>query len=111
MTIANKASLIKVLSQCTFNKPIHEFMAINSFIKTIENDEVKITTIKQDNYSQDDKTLFIMLRDSKYKMITILFNTNQFLVIHNSCGCQHVIRNDGYNIQYNEIESLLLNTQ
>lgn len=104
-----KAKLIAILSQCLLNKPIHEHNSINKFINTLTQNTTVFNTIEHDIYIKDDENIFVSLWTDKHILISVLFSTNDYIVIHNDCGCHVSIDNKDSAIRYDEIKSLLAN--
>ena len=104
-----KTKLIAILNQCLLNKPIHEYNSVNKFIITLEQNTTVFNTIEHDIYSKDDENTFISFWTDKHILISVLFSTNDYIAIHNDCGCHVSIDNKGSAIIYDEIKTILAN--
>lgn len=99
-----KNTLIKILTNCTFNKSLNDYILIKDLLKVVESDKTFIKGIKEDNGN-----IFIYLLNG-YKLFSIMYTDNECLMLSfpdNIC-VTHYIENDRYNIQYEEIKQLLI---
>ena len=100
-----KAKLLTILNQCIYNKPIADYTAIIELINSIDDDSVKDL-----NISVSDTSVYVSMFNSDYKLISISFTDSNKLLfcLPNNVSKTYIIENCGYNIQYNDIKSLLI---
>lgn len=98
-----KAKLIHVLNQCQFNKSFQERRKLDAMINQVCQDSATLYDIKHHS-----DYVHITLWNSNNDLITIAFFDDNHIILCLSCGCDYRMFNDGYNIQYSEIKSLLI---
>jgi len=102
-----KSIIVNILNQCLYNKSISNFNAIIKFIHLIQDKDTTYASMDIIDYNHNDSTISIHFRDKDYKLITVTFNSSEYIVIHLDCNCINTMINDSYNIQYNEIRNIL----
>lgn len=99
-----KTKLLTVLNQCIYNKPIADYKAIVGLINTINDDDISDINIKHSKTG-----VYVSMFNSDYKLISLSFtDTNKMLFCLPDDSKTYIIKNDGYNIQYDDIKALLL---
>lgn len=106
-----KDIIISILNQCVFNKSISEFDAITKTIRLIQDKDTTIHTLKIIDYDINDSNINIQLwckdTDSLKSLLSLSFHSDEYIGIILPCNCTHMIFNDSYNIQYNDIRSII----
>ena len=99
-----KITLLTILNQCIYNKPIADYIAIIELINSINDDSVKDL-----NITFNDTNIYVSMFNSDYNLISLSFtDTNKLLFcLPDNVSKTYVMENDGYNIQYNDIKALL----
>ena len=105
-----KITLLNVLNQCIYNKPIADFNAIIGLIDSINDDSVKGINIKF-----NDTSIYVSMFNSDYKLISVSFtDSNKMLFcLPDNVSKTYVIDNSpigqdcGYNISYSDLSNIL----
>ena len=99
-----KNKLLNVLNRCIYNKPIADYQAILKLINSINNDNVGDI-----NITFNDTNIYVSMFNSDYKLISISFTDSNKLLfcLPDNVSKTYVMNNDSYNIQYDDIKSLL----
>ena len=98
-----KNKLLTVLNQCIYNKTIVDFNVIIELINTINDDKTSDIKLSQSNIG-----LYIsMFYDGR--LFSVMFTDNNVLLfsLPSDIGRTYVIDNCSYNMQYDDIKSLL----
>ena len=98
-----KNKLLTILNQCIYNKSIADFNVIIELINTINDD--KTSDIK---LSQSNTGLYIsMFNDGRLFSVMYTDNNELLFSLPSDIGRTYVIDNCSYNMQYDDIKSLL----
>ena len=99
-----KNKLLNVLNQCIHNKPIADYTAIIELINSINDDSVKDL-----NITFNGTSVYVSMFNNDYKLISISFTDSNKLLfcLPDNVSKTYVMENDSYNIQYDDIKSLL----
>lgn len=99
-----KTKLLNILNQCIYNKSIADLNTINQLTTLIEDDRTDDVSIKH-----NDDSVYISLWYDRVKLYSIVFiDDNRLLCSLPDDICKtYFIENDSYNIQYDDIKSLL----
>ena len=99
-----KNKLIIILNRCIYNKTIVDYKAIIELINSINDDNVKDL-----NITFNDTNIYVSMFNSDYKLISISFTDSNKLLfcLPDNVSKTYVMNNDSYNMQYNDIKSLL----
>lgn len=106
-----KNKLINILNQCIFNKSFNDYKKVEKFIITLQNYDIIFNNIENIVYDVDDEFIFISFwttYNDNRKLISVMFNSDNYITISQICGCEDVLFNCSYNIQYDDIKKLLL---
>ena len=99
-----KDKLISVLSQCASNKSFNQFNLILTMINYLKHDSTTINSVKYNN----DEYIAIKLKHAHHYLSVYFYHNNNITITLPLSGL-FIINNDSYNIQYNDIKSILLN--
>ena len=99
-----KNKLLNVLNRCIYNKPVADYKALTELINSINDDNVKNINIEHNKTG-----IYVSMFNSDYKLISISFTDSNKLLfcLPNNVSKTYIIENCSYNMQYNEIKSLL----
>ena len=100
-----KNKLLTILNQCIYNKSITDFNAIIELINTINDDKTSDIKLSQSNIG-----LYVsMFYDGR--LFSVMFTDNNELIFSmpSDIGRTYVIYKCSYNMQYDDIKSLLNN--
>ena len=108
-----KDTLIDILYNCTYNKTFNDFKKVEKIIVTLENYDLELANIVHDtndiNFGYESIFIsFWTTYQNKIKLISVLFNSSNYMAISQICGCHDTIYNDSYNVQFNDIKDLLI---
>ena len=100
-----KNRLLNVLNRCIYNKSTEDYTAILKLIDSINDDNVKDL-----NITFNDTSVYVSMFNSDYKLISLSFTDSNKLLfcLPDNISKTYIIENCGYNIQYNDIKSLLI---
>ena len=100
-----KNKLITILNQCIYNKTIEDFNVIIELINTINDDKTSDIKLSQSNIG-----LYVSMYNDG-RLLSVMFTDNNLLLFSMPSDIikTYVIENCGYNIQYSDIEALLIN--
>lgn len=100
-----KNKLITILNQCIYNKSIADYQAIIELINTINDDKTSGIKLSQSNIG-----LYISMYNDG-RLLSVMFTDNNMLLfsLPDDIIKTYVIENCGYNMQYDDIKSLLIN--
>ena len=98
-----KNKLLTILNQCIYNKTIADFNVIIELINTINDDKTDYIKLSQSSIG----VYISMFNDGK--LLSIMFTDNDVLLfsLPSDISKTYIIENCGYNIQYDDIKSLL----
>ena len=98
-----KAKLLTVLNQCIYNKSMADYTAIMELIDSINDDKTSDIKLSQSNIG-----LYLSMFNNG-RLLSIMFTDNDVLLftLPSDISKTYIIENCGYNIQYNDIKSLL----
>lgn len=114
-----KNIIVNILNQCIFNKSINNFNAITKFIHLIQDKGTTYASIDIVDYDSNDSAIHVHFRDKDYKLLTVSFNSSEYIVINLDCNCTNTMINcdsnlklrsepkGSYNMQYNDIRNIL----
>lgn len=99
-----KNKLLTILNQCTHNKSIADFNAIIELINTINDDKTSDIKLSQSNIG-----LYVSMF-YEGKLFSVMYTDNDVLLfsLPSDISKTYIIENCGYNIQYNDINALLI---
>lgn len=108
-----KDTLIDILYNCTYNKTFNDFKKVEKIIVTLKNYDLELANIEHNtnDINLGYESIFISFwatYQNKRKLISILFNSDNYIAVSQICGCHDTIYNDSYNIQFNDIKNLLI---
>ena len=98
-----KTKLLTILNQCIYNKTIEDFNVIIELINTINDDKTSDIKLSKNNIG-----LYIsMFNDNKLFSVMFTDNNKIMLSLPDDISRMYIIENDGYNVQYDKIKSLI----
>lgn len=100
----NKAKLINVLNQCHQNKSFNQFNLVLTAVNYLLSDDTKVVELIETDYNSIKVNLV-----NGYDTIIINFYHDNTIGLTLPYSGLFIINNDSYNIQYNDIKSILLN--
>ena len=100
-----KNKLLTILNQCIYNKTLADFNVIIELINTINDDKTSDIKLSQSNIG-----LYISMYNDG-RLLSVMFTDNNMLLfsLPSDISKTYVIENCGYNVQYDDIKSLLNN--
>lgn len=100
-----KNKLLTILNQCIYNKTIADFNVIIELINTVKDDKTSDIKLSQSNIG-----LYISMFNNG-RLFSVMYTDNNELLfsLPSDIGRTYVIENCSYNMQYDDIKSLLIN--
>lgn len=104
--IDNKANLINVLNQCLHNKSFNQFNLVLTAVNYLLSNDTKVIELIHTDYDSIKAKLM-----NGYDSIIINFYHDNTIGLTLPYSGLFIINNDSYNIQYDDIKSILLNNK